>query len=95
MRPPRHLIAAAEITPSGVPPIPQSRSMPVLAHDGEQRRGDVAVGDEADAGADLADLGDRLLVTRAVEHDHGDVAGLAALALGDPADHVARAARRG
>ncbi len=27
--PPRHLIAAAEMTPSGVPPIPMSRSTPV------------------------------------------------------------------
>ena len=38
---------------------------------GEQRAGDVAVGDEADAGAGPADLLDHLRVSRAVEqHDH-------------------------
>ena len=57
--------------------------------DRQQRGGDVAVVDEADPGADLADLLDRLLVARAVEHDHGHVADAAALALGHLADHVA------
>ena len=83
-----HLIAEAESTPSGVPPTPQSRSMPVF--------GITAKSEAATSPSEMKrmlaptsrSVGDRLLVARAVEHDHRDVAGLAALALGDLADHV-------
>ena len=43
---------------------------------GGDAAGDVAVGDEADAGAGLADLADQLVVAGAVEHHGGE--------LGDP-----------
>ena len=39
------------------------------------RAGDVAVGDQADAGAGLAALADDVLVAGPVEDDRGDVAG--------------------
>ena len=61
---------------------------PGVRHHCEQGRGYVAIRDEADAGADLAECVDGLVVARAVEHDHGHVAGLPALALGDLPDHV-------
>ena len=50
--PPMHLIAAAEITPSGVPPIPISMSTPVGLRGGD-RGGDVAVADQVHARARL------------------------------------------
>src|SRR5690606_1559363 len=52
-------------------------------HDGA---GHVTVGDELDAGAGFADLVHQLVVTRAVEHHHGDVFGARTLRLCDPAD---------
>ena len=53
---------------------------------GGDRAGDVAVGDELDAGAGLADLVDELLVPGAVEDADGDVAEGALLGLGDALD---------
>ena len=43
----------------------------------------VAVGDELDPGAGAADLGDEVVVARAVEDDHRDVHGPPAERLGD------------
>ncbi len=50
--------------PSGVPPMPTSRSAPDRAARGDGA-GDVAVGDQADAGAGVPDVGDQLGVPRA------------------------------
>ena len=46
-----HLTAAAEITPSGVPPMPHRKSTGRSRRDREQRAGDVAVGDQPHARA--------------------------------------------
>ena len=54
--------------------MPESRP-----RDGD-RAGDVAVGDQPDAGAGLAALADDVVVAVAVEDDRGDVADLLALA---------------
>ena len=51
--------------------------------DRQERRRDVAVGDQADAGAGLADRADLLLVAGPVEDDDDHVADRAAAALGD------------
>ena len=51
--------------------------------------GDVAVGDEPDAGAGLADLGHQLGVPGAVQHAHRDVGDRGVAHLGDPADVLA------
>ena len=79
------------MTPSGVPPMPHSRSR-ACAVDREQRAGDVAVGDQAHARAGVADGLDALLVARAVEHDDHHVAHVGALALGDELDGLAERA---
>ena len=72
--------------PSGVPPMPSSRSMPVSGAGRHDGAGDVAVGDELDPGAGGPDLLGQLLVPGPVEQHDGDVVGLRALGLGDPAD---------
>ncbi len=55
--PPMHFTAQAAMTPSGVPPMPSSRSMPAPRRArGQDRAGHVAVGDQLDAGAGLPDL---------------------------------------
>ena len=59
-----------------------------LAGGGDRAR-DVAVGDEADAGAGRADVGGQLLVARPVEHDDGDVLRPLLLDPGDAADVLA------
>ena len=69
-----HLSAAAAMTPSGVPPMPKRMSTPVSGKRAGDRGGDVAVGDQADAGAGLADLADDLLVAGPVEDHGGDLA---------------------
>ena len=75
--------AHAAITPSGVPPMPNSMSVPGVAPRDRDRAGDVAVGDEADARAGLAALADDVGVAVAVEDDGGDVADLLAERLRD------------
>ena len=87
-----HLIAAAEITPSGVPPIPHSRSTGEFSLDGQQRGGHVAVGDQAHARAGVADLLHGVLVALAVEHHHHHVADVAVLALGDELERLGQRA---
>ena len=72
-RPPRHLIAAADSTPSGVPPMPHSRSTPVPSETANSAAETSPSRDEADARPDLADRLHLLLVARPVEHDHRDV----------------------
>jgi len=60
------------------------REMVVRAPDrGADRGDDVAVGDQLDAGAGLADLGDQVVVPGPVEHDRGHVGHLAAERIGD------------
>ena len=87
--PPRHLIAAAEITPSGVPPIPISTSTPVPGLRGD-RRCDVAVPDQVDPRARLAQLGDQRLVPVPLEHDDRQVLDVHALGGRDAADVLGR-----
>ena len=53
--PPMHLIAAAEMTPSGVPPMPHSRSTGERSLTASSAARDVAVGDQPHARAGLAD----------------------------------------
>ena len=83
-----HLIADAESTPSGVPPTPQSRSMPVF---GITEKSEAATS-PSEMKRMLAPTSRRVstasswrgrssMITR-------DVAGHTALALGDLADHV-------
>ena len=52
---------------------------------GRDHPGDVAVGDQLDAAAERAQLGDQLGVARAVEHADDDLVGLDALGRGDRA----------
>ena len=60
------------------------RQVVVRAADrGADRGHDVAVGDQLDARAGLADLGDQIVVARPVEHDRGHVVATAAERLGD------------
>ena len=73
--------------PSGVPPMPSSRSMPVPSRGGHDRAGDVAVGDELDPGAGRR--GSRS--TRSSWRGRSRMttvtsSGVRALGLGDPAD---------
>ena len=89
--PPMHLIAHAEMTPSGCRRFPRGdprASRPVR----QERRRDVAVRNEADARAGLADLLDLLLVARPVEHDHHHVADVARALLRDRLDDLAERA---
>ena len=73
----RQRIAAAVSTPSGAPPVPITAWTPV-PDDGDRDAGrQVAVADQPDPGAGLADLGDQLLVARPVEHDHHQVVDVA------------------
>ena len=51
---------------------------------------DVAIGDQPDPRPARADLGDQVGVTGTVEDDHGEVAYLLALGLGDPAEVLCR-----
>ena len=51
-----HWIAHAAMTPSGVPPMPNRMSEPEPGGRDGDRAGDVAVGDELDAGAGVAAL---------------------------------------
>ena len=85
-----HLIAAAEMTPSGVPPMPISRSTPVNACAAAIDGRDVAVADQVHARAGLAQLGDQVVVAVALEHDDGDLVHVEALRLGDRADVLGR-----
>ena len=88
MRPPRHLIAAAERTPSGVPPTPQSRSMPVFGLTANSaaatspslmKRMLAPTSRSAATASSWRGRSSMITVTSP---------GLAALALGDLADHV-------
>ena len=88
-----HLSAAAVMTPSGVPPMPNRMSAPESGPGGGDGAGHVAVGDEADAGAGLAHLGDEVVVAVAVEDDGGDVAHRLALGLGHGLEVLGDAAR--
>ena len=88
-----HLIAAAEITPSGVPPIPHSRSTGELSPTRQQRRRHVAVDDQPHPGAGRADLAHRLVVALAVEHHDHHVADVGPLALGDQPERLAGSGR--
>ena len=72
--PPRQRSAAAVITPSGAPPMPITRVDAGALDRARDRGRHVAVGDELDPGAGRADLGDQVLVARAVEDDDRDVA---------------------
>ena len=66
------------------------RQVVVRAADGRaDGGGHVAVLDQLDARAGGADLLDQILVAWAVEHDRGDVVGLAAERVGDRADVLA------
>src|SRR5690606_7985672 len=56
--------------------------------DRQERRLDIAVGDEADAGPRRADLPHLLFVAGPVEDGEGDVFGAAPLALADGADDL-------
>ena len=67
--------------------------MPVVGIGGRDHAGDIAVGDQPDAAAERAQLGDDGLVPGTVEHAGGDVGGLDALRLGDRADVVGDRAR--
>ncbi len=80
--PPMHLIAAAEMTPSGVPPMPISMSTPVDGCARRDRRGDVTVANQVHARAGRAQLGDQVVVALALEHDDGEVAHAHALRSG-------------
>ncbi len=84
-------MAAAEITPSGVPPTPISRSTPVPDLRGGDRRGDVSVANQVDARAGLAELGDQVVVAVALEDDDGEVVDVDVLRLG----HALEVLRRG
>ena len=64
-----HLSAAAEMTPSGVPPIPIQHVDAGLGPRSGDRRRDVAVADQVHARAGLAELGDQVVVAVALEHD--------------------------
>ncbi len=86
--PPMHLIAAAVITPSGVPPIPHRMSTGVLSVTASKRRRDVAVEDQPDARAGLANLCHRVVVALAVEHHDHHVADVDLLALGDQRERL-------
>ena len=83
MPPPTHLSAAAEMTPSGVPPIAVEHVDARLGPRGGDRRRDVAVADQVDAGARLAQLADQVVVALALEHDDADVGHAPALRLRD------------
>ena len=78
-----HWIAHAAMTPSGVPPTPKRMSEPEPGRRHVDRAGDVAVGDQRDAGTRLAALLDDVGVALAVEDHRGHVADLLALRLGD------------
>ena len=90
--PPRHFTAHAAMMPSGVPPTPSSRSMPLPAAGRDDRACDVAVGDEPDARAGLADLVDQLARAGPVQHDDGDILGRPPLALATAATFSATGA---
>ena len=90
--PPMHLIAdGGEHALGRAADAPQQVDRRAL-RDRDQRRRHVAVRDEADARARLADLLDRLGVARAVEHDHHHVADRRALLLGDQLERLAERA---
>ena len=76
-------MAAAVSTPSGAPPVPMTACTPVPDHGRGDAGGEVAVADQPDARARLADLGDQALVARPVEHDDHEVVDLAVERLGD------------
>ncbi len=65
------------------------------AHGGGDRRGDVAVLDQLDAGAGGPDLLDQVVVARPVEDDRRDVSGPAAVRVGDRRDVLARSTSPG
>ena len=92
--PPRHLIAAAEITPSGVPPMPISMSTPVpavaAAIDGATSPSVISAPSRPASRSSR----DQLLVAVAVEDDHADVLRVHALRLRDRGGRSRPAARR-
>ena len=79
----RQRIAAAVSTPSGAPPVPITAWTPVPDHRGGDAGREVAVADEPDARARLADVGDEPLVARPVEDDDHEVVDLAVERLRD------------
>ena len=91
--PPTHFSAAAEITPSGVPPIPISMSTPVPRLRGRDRRRDVAVADQVHLARRPRAARRSGLVPVALEHDDRDLASAACPSPGDPLDVLASATR--
>ena len=73
---------------------PQQIHRRVVA-DREHRRRHVAVQDQPNAGAGVADLAHRIVVSLAVEHHDHHVADVDVLALGDQLERLAAAAGRG
>ena len=82
-------MAAAVMMPSGVPPMPASRSVPDVRPARRDRARHVAIGDQPDPGAGVADVGDQLLVAGPVQDAHRQVGHRQALGLGDLADVLA------
>ncbi len=80
------MIAAAEMTPSGVPPIPHRRSTPVDSETAKSAAETSPSEISRMRPPTSRIFGHLLLVARAVEHHHRHAAGLGSLALGDPLD---------
>src|SRR5580765_3023079 len=80
--PPMHFIAAAAITPSGVPPTPKRMSAPVSGHAVDTAPITSPSG-ISHARACGPDFGDEIGVAVAVEDDGGDLADRLALRLRD------------
>jgi len=68
--PPMHLIAAAAMIPSGVPPVPMSMSVSRVGPSGRDCPGDVTVCDQSDPSSGIADLPNHISVTRTIEDAH-------------------------
>ena len=74
----RQRMAAAVSTPSGAPPVPITACTPRADDGGRDAGRQIAVADQADAGAGRADVGDELLVARPIEHDDDQILDVAA-----------------
>ena len=88
-------MAAAVSTPSGRAADAHRGVDAGAAHGGRDAGREVAVGDQLDARAGLADLGDEIVMALAVEHDDGQLVDVALEGLGDLAEVLVRPARRG
>ncbi len=82
-------IAAAVMMPSGVPPMPASRSVPEFGRHAEIAPATSPSEMSRHPGACFADVGDQLLVPGPVEDAHGHVGYRQVLGLGDLADVLA------